>query len=153
MLKFVSTINMNQIQNKGQMSAKSFFPLQEDETYYDKNTWNQSNVCKTKQKTKWKKLLLHVLMMWYMIYTLLQPKQWLSSSLLVHCNSLLLGRHCNSPTGASLSHRKWMKSYSFALTLTCNHGKKYTNFFFIKPEHEFLNLFLREIINLVRSRV
>lgn len=58
MLKFVSTINMNQIQNKGQMSAKSFFPLQEDETYYDKNTWNQSNVCKTKQKTKWKKTLI-----------------------------------------------------------------------------------------------
>lgn len=26
--------------------------------------------------------------------------------------------HCSSPTGASLSHRKWMKSYSWALTLT-----------------------------------
>lgn len=27
--------------------------------------------------------------------------------------------HCNSPTGASLSHRWWMKSYRFPLTLTC----------------------------------
>lgn len=32
--------------------------------------------------------------------------------------------HCSSPTGASLSHRKWMKSYNFALTLTCL-GSKY----------------------------
>ena len=27
--------------------------------------------------------------------------------------------YCSSPTGASFSHRQWMKSYSFALTLTC----------------------------------
>lgn len=49
MLKFISTINMNQIQNKGQMSAKSFFPRQEGELITTKiHEINQNKQTKTK---------------------------------------------------------------------------------------------------------
>lgn len=63
--------------------------------------------------------------------------------------SLLFGCHCNSPTGASLSHRKWMKSYSFALTLTCKTKEKKIerlHRFLIKPKHGFSDKFAGEKI-------
>lgn len=40
--------------------------------------------------------------------------------LILRCKRFYSPCHRSSPTGASLSHKKWMKSYSFALTLTCS---------------------------------